>query len=565
MRRLLCIILSAVMLVSVLATVSFAKTADIVHQSVEGTAVVDGVKDEAYENALALPMNQKGLSNGSGKKLETPMATVYILNDAEWIYVFFEVTDNQLDSSNPNNWEQDSVEVYYMDKNVGKQVRYLLDATAICNYEHATEAVIVPTDIGYNAEVKMPITDVLDNKAEICVQINQCTDGIRDYTVFIEDHRNGDEAWQRSSRESEFDAWWTLVLAGQHDDTLEVASRDPLELTTETWAQHRNTSMSVYLSSQNRVDYSDYAIIGDYLYPTLGAPVEAAWSDLALKMNYTDATTLNYTVAPMFNLVITDNGKISVGESGWYQFSYSDIVIKAEGYEDVVVEGKEISKVFKPFDNGTYVDGNSTSIDLVTAIKVALDLDVQGVCEYLTKVTDVSCTVSVLAYEGVTAEEFKTYEETVINVEDDKLYTELQPLSYKVADAEALFADETATLEALGAALQEAEAAASKVTAEAKGLPKTTELGADLTARVEALKALYETKGGYAVTEPPVTEPPVTEPPVTDAPVTEAPEVDEPTVVPETNGSLTTVLMIAAAVAVVAVVVVVILVSKKKK
>lgn len=72
MKKFIGILAVCIALCLCMTVVSFAATADIVHQSVEGTAVIDGVKDDAYANALALPFIQKGESNGGGEVFDAP-------------------------------------------------------------------------------------------------------------------------------------------------------------------------------------------------------------------------------------------------------------------------------------------------------------------------------------------------------------------------------------------------------------------------------------------------------------------------------------------------------------
>ena len=558
MKKLLCMIISAVMLCTVLATVSFAKTADTVYQSVEGTAVIDGVKDDAYANALALSMVQTGLTNGGGKVLETPMATVYILNDAEWVYVFFEVTDDQLDSSNPNNWEQDSVEIYYMEYNIGKQVRFLLDCTKVVNNNNEVnvEVAIVPTDIGYNAEVKFPICDVLNNQVETCVQINQCTDGIRQYTVFAEGHTDGDQAWQRSKYTSRYDSWWTLALAGEHEDTRTSDARAPMEMNKDNYLKLKDTTISASLTTQNRVNYSDYQVIGASVYANVGQTVDFLWTDLSGLMNYNAETTADFTTNPFFNVVLGD-ASMPADTEAKYHFTYTDITVKAEGYEDVVIPAGKIEEVFEPTDNGSYVSGNTASLDLVTIIAANLDLTTEELCTYLTNVTEVSGSVTFVAYEGRGVEDLNKYAETM-DAEDVAKLAEIEPMAAEVEEVEALFANAEATLE-------EKETAYRAVNSKVKeasftitdALPKTYAFITDLVTRVDNLKLALDEAKAAAETEAPVTEAPETEAPVVEEPTTEAPA--------EGGLNLGLILGILAAVVAVAIVVVIFLPGKKKK
>lgn len=75
MKKLSSLLVVAVALCLAAAMCVSAATADIVHQSVEGTAVIDGTKDEAYDNALTLDFVQQGDTNGTGELMDTPDAT----------------------------------------------------------------------------------------------------------------------------------------------------------------------------------------------------------------------------------------------------------------------------------------------------------------------------------------------------------------------------------------------------------------------------------------------------------------------------------------------------------
>ena len=65
MKKLIGILAVCIAMCLCMTAVSFAATADIVHQSVEGTAVIDGTKDDAYANALTLPFIQKAAARSS--------------------------------------------------------------------------------------------------------------------------------------------------------------------------------------------------------------------------------------------------------------------------------------------------------------------------------------------------------------------------------------------------------------------------------------------------------------------------------------------------------------------
>lgn len=60
MKKLIGILAVCIAMCLCMTAVSFAATADIVHQSVEGTAVIDGTKDDAYANALNSSLHSEG-------------------------------------------------------------------------------------------------------------------------------------------------------------------------------------------------------------------------------------------------------------------------------------------------------------------------------------------------------------------------------------------------------------------------------------------------------------------------------------------------------------------------
>lgn len=72
MKKFIGILAVCIALCLCMTVVSFAATADIVHQSVEGTAVIDGVKDDAYANALALPSFRRANPTAAEKSSTLP-------------------------------------------------------------------------------------------------------------------------------------------------------------------------------------------------------------------------------------------------------------------------------------------------------------------------------------------------------------------------------------------------------------------------------------------------------------------------------------------------------------
>ncbi|SER25219.1 Endo-1,4-beta-xylanase, GH35 family [Gracilibacillus ureilyticus] len=152
-----------------------------------GTPVIDGQIDEVWDNAAELPVNryQMAWQGASG--------VAKALWDEENLYVLVQVSDDTLDKSSANSWEQDSVEVF-VDENNGKTAYYEEDdgqyrvnfdnetsfnpESIAENFESATKV----SDGGYTVEVKIPFRTITpENNAKIGfdVQINDGKDGAR--------------------------------------------------------------------------------------------------------------------------------------------------------------------------------------------------------------------------------------------------------------------------------------------------------------------------------------------------------------------------------------------------
>lgn len=225
MKKIFNILVVLAMVLS-MATVANASS-ELVHTSAWGTAVVDGAKDAAYDNALVLSIDQKGI-NAGGDKLDTPVATAYYLNDGTSVYVYVEVVDASLSNDGINTYDQDSVEIFWMSDNSIKQARVHYEG--VCDGAELTAYTAVVTDNGYVVEAQYPVTDVIDGAIDTCIQINCCTDGKRDYTAYITGNSDAENAWQRSNRESEYDCWWVLTLATEpvvEEPTAEEPKEEP--------------------------------------------------------------------------------------------------------------------------------------------------------------------------------------------------------------------------------------------------------------------------------------------------------------------------------------------------
>ncbi len=569
MKRILSILVAAVMLVSCFTVVTSAKTADIVHQSVEGTAVIDGTKDDAYASGLILPMAQKGNNNGGGAMLDAPIAYAYYLNDAEYVYVLVEVTDSTLDNTSANNYEQDSVELFYMADNSKVQLRFCYDGTVSAdtgNLPAEGDYAIVLTDAGYNVEFKMPITDVLNNQIETTVQVNYCADGVRSHTTYIEGNGNADDAYQRTNRQTEWDVWWTLALAGDHADTRVDPVPEPMELKPNNYQDVLNNSIYVQLYTQCRVDWSGWASIGTGTAVPWAQTLDYTWDSIAMLMNYDETTTADYTVDPVFSMQIGDNGWLKLpegavagdlGDEADYVINYGDITIKAEGYNDVVVPGGVIDTTWQIKEEGGWQSGNNSSVDLVNPIKTQLGLDTAGLCEYLKVLTSVSTSVTYVSYNLVDQAVMDAYL-VQLDAEDEALIVELQEYADKVTEAKAAADAANGDVAALEAAASDAQKAVNRALKEAEGYTKATEWANGLQATVDEINAMVEAAKAPAETpaedETPAETPAEDEKPADEKPADTASE-----------GGATGIIIAVVAVVVIAVVAVVAFLAKKKK
>ena len=575
MKKLFCILIAAAMLCLNAAVVVVADTADIVHESVEGTAVIDGVKDEAYDGAQALEFVQQGKVNGAGGTLDEPIGTAYIINDAEWVYVYFDVIDDQLDNTNANNHERDSVEAFWMDGNAKNQIRYHYDqdetGADIVDVDSGTayESKAVLTDTGYAVELKFPITDVRDNQIEMCLQINACSNGRRDYTCYIEGNADGDNAYQRTDRESLYDCWWTLTLAGEHEDTRVDKIDEPMVIDLTNYASLRDAEFGVTLATQEVVTWASTTLGGEQT-GYLGDTLDIAWTDTELLANFTEEQTNNYTIDPKFFVQISDSGYLKMpdgaevgdtGETARYSFTYTDITITADGYDDVVVPGDTIDVRFTVKQEDGWTSGTAVDIDLVESIKEQLGLDTQGLCEYINSVTGVTTTVTFNSWNGRTKAELDEFVAQV-DADDEAMLAKLTECETKITEAKAVIDDETASLEDAKTALEDVKTAYEEAS-EGVGdyYPKSAEKAIELESQITELETAVAELEAQAEQEA-EEEAATTEP-------AEEPEESDDTSAPADDGSFGTTGVIVGIVIAVVVVIVIIIIAvaggKKKK
>lgn len=512
MRKLFCLLTVIAMLCSVMTVFAFGATADLVHQSVEGTAVIDGAKDDAYAKALNLKMDQKGESNGGGALYDSPLADAYILNDAEYVYVLVEVYDDNLDMGNAEVYAQDSVEIFWMENNAQVQIRYRYDGEMSGSVDMDKGHAVVLTDKGYNVEFKMPITDVLNNQIEMCLQINDCKDGVRDATCYITGNPDGDNAYQRTNRESSYDVWWTLTLAGDHADSRtapepEDESAYDWELTAENYAAVTEVPYGFQIFTMDMVNYS-WVASGGYYTDTFGTHMTHTWTDMANSFFMTEDLTAGYTKDPKFAMQVNDHNYLKLpdgsvqgdtGESAKFVFEYQDIIIKADGYADVIVPGGRYEEIFEIVNMGTYNSGNNFEIDFVKPIKEQLGLDTKGLVEYMLVVDEIYFDINLVEFNGITYDELIAYEEA-LNAASEEICAKVQPYADEAEaakdaakDADKAI-DETsdlnAHLEVLKGYLATAQAAYDNAVAAAGDNPDALDLVADCTDAIEDIQKL---------------------------------------------------------------------------
>ncbi|MCD7784848.1 MAG: hypothetical protein LUH18_04615 [Oscillospiraceae bacterium] len=522
MKRLIGIICVVLALTMAMTAISFAATADIVNESVEGTATVDGTKDDAYDAATALEFVQKGSSNGGSEVLSEPIGRAYIINDAEWVYVWFEVYDDSLDQGSANTYEQDSVEFFWMDNNSKYQLRVRYDGSISADTgsdwaDKGAEFVAVTTDNGYAVEAKFPITDVKSNQIEMTLQINACTDGSRDYTCYILGNDDADNAYQRTSRDTDYDVWWTLTLAGEFEDTRVETADLPMELTADNYTTVQGLKIGAQAYGQENVTWSNWTSVGSYTSVGYGGSVDISWDYDAYTFDglFTEENTSGWTVNPALAIQIQDDGYLQLpddaqtgdtGDSARFTFTYSDITITAEGYDDIVIPGDTVTTRWTIKDEGGWTSGTSKAIDILAPIMSSTGLDLQGVVEqYLPSMKNVSFSLSFDAFELVYPEDIDAFL-VELDAEDEEVLASLQEYIDRVDAAEEIINNSESTAEEMEDALDDAKKAANRSTKAAEGYPKAEAAAQELQDRVTELTATVESLSADTTEEEEVVE-----------------------------------------------------------
>ena len=171
-----------------------------------GTPVIDGEEDDVWSKSPVLPVDQfqTAWHGASG--------TARVLWDEQNLYVLVRVTDDELDKTSPNPWEQDSVEVFLDEDNAKSTFYQADDGQYRVNYEN--EATFNPAGIteGFESAVRVEGTSYVV-EVKIPFKTIQPSAGTRiGFDVQINDGRSG-------SRES-IAIWNDLTGVGWQDPSV---------------------------------------------------------------------------------------------------------------------------------------------------------------------------------------------------------------------------------------------------------------------------------------------------------------------------------------------------------
>jgi len=87
--------------------------------AMRGSPVIDAEKDEIWAIAPEINVNKRP----DGQTADAASAVVRTLWDEDYLYVYAEITDTELNNDSPNPWEQDSIEVF-MSETVHRGAEY---------------------------------------------------------------------------------------------------------------------------------------------------------------------------------------------------------------------------------------------------------------------------------------------------------------------------------------------------------------------------------------------------------------------------------------------------------
>ncbi len=335
------------------------------------------------------------------------------------------------------------------------------------------------------------------------LQINACTDGSRDYTCYILGNDDADNAYQRTSRDTDYDVWWTLTLAGEFEDTRVDTADLPMELTADNYQTVQGLLIGAQAYGQENVTWSNWTSVGSYTSVGYGDSVDISWDYDAYTFDglFTEENTSGWTVNPALAIQIQDDGYLQLpddaqtgdtGDSARFTFTYSDITITAEGYDDIVISGDTVTTRWTIKEEGGWTSGTSKAVDLLAPIMEATGLDLQGVVEqYLPSMKNISFSLSFDAFELVYPEDIDAFL-VELDAEDEEVLASLQEYIDRVDAAEEIINNSESTAEEMEDALDDAKKAANRATKAAEGYTKATAAADELQDRVATMTATVE-------------------------------------------------------------------------
>ena len=270
MKKLITFIVALAMLLTVTATVYADDTfTPKTYKTAKGTAVVDGVKDEAYELSDVFTVEKGGLD----RELLDGHATAkaWTLWDYDNLYVYVEVKDTTpggVPTSIDPSWENESIEIYvdYEDnKSLMNPIAQSFEACQlrICRYpdsfpeitgvganraafaEGTTYKVVDNGADGYivEAAIKHSPTSLL-GKMGFSVQINDDMNGdkVRDSVVYVDALQK--DAWQYTDLLDtiEFDGFVAPVTETSSEETSSVEETASTEETSSDVVSEETSS-----------------------------------------------------------------------------------------------------------------------------------------------------------------------------------------------------------------------------------------------------------------------------------------------------------------------------------
>jgi len=170
--------------------------------AMKGTPTIDAEADEIWAIAPEINVNRRP----DGQTEDAASAVVRTLWDEEYLYVYAEITDSELNNDSPNPWEQDSIEVF-MSETVHRSAEYRDgDGQYRVTYEgnesfrsasmgEGFESAARIVDDGYIVEMKIPFRVIEPEPGTVIsfdVQINDAASGRgRLLTTWSDPHANG--------------------------------------------------------------------------------------------------------------------------------------------------------------------------------------------------------------------------------------------------------------------------------------------------------------------------------------------------------------------------------------